>query len=59
MNNSEKCIWRLDDYEWNAWESECDYLFTLTDGTPLENKMVYCPRCGKKIVTIKQKENAE
>lgn len=22
-------------------------------------KMVYCPRCGKEIVIIKQKENAE
>ena len=29
--------------------SECDELWVTFDGTPLENNMHYCPRCGAKM----------
>lgn len=31
----------------DTWEcSECHEPFTLTEGTPEENKFYFCPRCG-------------
>ena len=42
----EECVWK------NAgeyWATECDGAFYLETGTPSDNKMIYCPYCGKKI----------
>ena len=34
----------------DTWEcSECHEPFTLTEGTPEENKFYFCPRCGAKM----------
>ena len=42
------CTWEQD--EWHGhWETECEHIFEFTDGGPLENEMVYCPYCGRKI----------
>jgi rubredoxin len=36
--------------EYGAWEcSECNLLWNIENGTPEENEMNYCPKCGKKI----------
>ena len=43
----EECAWREDQSD---WETDCGNRFTLFDGTPLENGMVYCCFCGKCIV---------
>lgn len=48
-----KCKWEpkenysefTDDY----WESACDHLWTLEEGTPKDNEMKYCPFCGLEI----------
>jgi hypothetical protein len=39
------CKWK-DDGEGN-YETDCGGLFTITRGTPKENKMKYCCYCGK------------
>ena len=40
------CTWRnTDEY----WESACGLAWWLVDGTPVENNMHYCPKCGGKI----------
>ena len=41
--------WVEDDDGWDGviWRcSECNALFTLTDGTPEENEYHFCPKCG-------------
>lgn len=40
-----KCGWTQD--ENGAWETECGNMFEVTDGTPYENDMKFCPYCGK------------
>ncbi len=47
-------IYVLVDDDANAWEcSECRDLWILNDGTPKDNYMNYCPKCGSKITNIK------
>lgn len=41
------CTW-TEDRDGN-WVTGCDNLFILTDGTPSENGMQFCPMCGKRI----------
>ena len=39
------------DSDWNLWQCEkCEFEWHLMSGTPPENEMSYCPRCGRKIV---------
>lgn len=47
-NETNNCIWVYyeDAYE-NYWETKCGNLFQIMAGTPSENKMKYCPYCGK------------
>ena len=44
---NEICEWHLDDEEMNAWESACGLVWCLNEGTPKENEMAYCPKCGR------------
>ena len=38
------------DVESNTWKcSVCGLRWTLNDGTPKENGMKYCPKCGNRI----------
>ena len=39
------CTWKEDDD--GHWHTDCNGMFTLFDGTPVENGMKYCPYCGK------------
>ena len=48
------CEWTLYDEENNLWETECDEISQIMDGTPKENTMRFCCYCGKKIVGGKQ-----
>ena len=33
------------------WECQkCELTWVFTDGDPSENEMVYCPKCGRKIM---------
>ncbi len=42
-----ECEWHLDEEEANAWESECGLVWCLDEGTPKENEMAFCPKCGR------------
>ena len=47
----ETCEMILVDDDTGTWEcSKCGELWTLNDGTPKENGMEYCPKCGRKII---------
>lgn len=54
MAKTEVCKWKYD-IDYGFWETGCGEAFTFTTGTPAENKMKYCPYCGKKLVPVKVK----
>ena len=41
----DKCEWTQDDD--GVWDTECGERYEVTDGSPGENDMKYCPYCGK------------
>ena len=43
------CKWWLDDDDWNAYASECGMMWILESGTPVENDIVYCHKCGRRV----------
>lgn len=45
---SDVCTWTED--EDGNWETGCDQIFVLIEGTPKQNGMNYCCYCGKRIV---------
>lgn len=44
------CTWEED--EDGLWNTECNNVFEIIDGTPEENKMKYCPYCGRILCQI-------
>lgn len=44
------CQWKFDPDGY--WQTSCDDQFCIADGTPAENRMIYCHHCGRRIVTI-------
>lgn len=42
------CLWTQD--EGGIYDTGCNNRFELVAGTPKDNKMKYCPYCGKLIV---------
>lgn len=47
-NKKDICTWKYDiDYDY--YHTDCGEDFTLMDGTPYQNKMRYCYRCGRKL----------
>lgn len=46
----DKCEWKQDEDQHGLWETDCGNLFDITEGTPHENGMNYCPYCGKHLV---------
>lgn len=47
------CNWRQSTYsdaECNAWQSDCDQYWSITEGTPPDNGMKFCHGCGKPLV---------
>ena len=49
------CKW-IEDQDGN-WEMGCGRIFSLNEGTPLENEMFYCPHCGDKIREVLYRSN--
>lgn len=41
------CEWSED--EDGVWNGTCGMAWELTNGTPKDNQMLYCPRCGGKL----------
>ena len=54
---SKKCKWKLnEEYDGGEfWSTACGGAFTVTEGTPKDNGMKFCPYCGKKLWQLKQK----
>jgi len=48
------CTWKeTSDFNMgNTWSGDCDILWTMMDGTPKENEMNFCPKCGKPLVEV-------
>ena len=50
------CIWTDMDDDYGGWETSCGEAFCLVDGTPRENKMHFCPYCGRKLKEVRENE---
>jgi len=50
---SEPCAWEYKTWG-EYWETGCSNAFTLNDGTPKDNGMVFCPYCGQKIEEVRE-----
>jgi len=48
----EVCVWTYDD-DSDSWDGTCGVKWILSDGTPKEHDMKFCPRCG---AVLKAKE---
>ena len=48
------CFWKLEDSESATWRSGCDEAWHFPEGTPMENKIKFCPFCGKRILEVGQ-----
>ena len=45
------CTWWQDgDSDSGTYGTSCGHYFSITDGTPKDNKMQWCCYCGKKLV---------
>lgn len=42
------CLWQHDDHS-DYWETSCGEAFFVTEGTPADNSMRFCPYCGARI----------
>jgi len=54
---SEICRWKEDSEGW--WGGSCGIRWCFDDGTPTENDVCYCPKCGKWMVEESESEKAE
>ena len=43
----ETCLWYEDGVDTNTWATSCGGYFSLNEGTPSENEMRFCYKCGK------------
>jgi hypothetical protein len=51
--NAKTCAWRLDtNPDAPTWRAECGAEWCLIEDGPVENGMVYCPRCGKRLAVL-------
>ncbi|HGF4019548.1 hypothetical protein [Burkholderia cenocepacia] len=46
-----ECEWKCDDIDNGIWESSCGESWSFIDGGPVENRMLFCHRCGGKLKT--------
>ena len=55
-----ECTWvEIDEDFFGGYETGCGGMFSLTTGTPRENKMAYCCYCGKPLKEVLLKENKD
>ncbi|MBR8423861.1 hypothetical protein [Burkholderia cenocepacia] len=47
-----ECEWKCDDIDNGIWESSCGESWSFIDGGPIENRMLFCHRCGGKLKTV-------
>lgn len=44
---SDACTWT--EAADGNWQTDCDHMFCLYDGTPKENHLAFCGYCGRKL----------
>ena len=54
----ETCKWKLGFEYADYYETSCGEAFQFTDGSPTENKMKFCPYCGKPLEEEPTKEES-
>lgn len=47
MKSAQFCAWAED--QDGTWETDCGGAFVVNDGTPHENRMAFCPYCGREL----------
>jgi hypothetical protein len=47
---------RAHDGDSDLWEGTCGVAWSLSDGTPKENGMGWCPKCGEELVEYKAED---
>lgn len=55
--NQKSCTWTED--EDGNWDTQCDNIFVIIEGTPTENKMKFCCYCGGRLKEVRYKEKEE
>jgi membrane protease subunit (stomatin/prohibitin family) len=53
------CEWKHGEDDSDAWETACGEMFCLNTGTPKENKVCFCPYCGKPLSEAAQPNDAK
>ena len=48
------CIWTYDEDQ-EVWETSCGDGFCLNEGSPITNKINFCPFCGEKVKVAYEK----
>lgn len=48
LRTPDRCQWTEDG---EAWATQCGDYFQIENGTPEDNRMVFCPHCGRPITT--------
>ena len=48
IRTPDRCQWTEDG---EAWATQCGDYFQIENGTPEDNRMVFCPHCGRPITT--------
>lgn len=51
QNTEAKCVWSEDSD--GIWTAKCGYTFVSYEGTPLKNKMKFCPSCGSRLFQVR------
>jgi hypothetical protein len=54
-----ECEWKCDDIDNSIWESSCGESWSFVDGGPVENRMLFCHRCGSKLKTAPASDQGE
>jgi hypothetical protein len=44
-----KCKWEKDNLDYDQYKTSCGNMFVFFEGSPEDNKMKFCPYCGKEI----------
>lgn len=61
MNDNKRCFWWRDasEMDGDAWVSDCGAHWVFIDGTPVDNDMRYCPRCGGELDQLPDTQDEE
>lgn len=47
-STTEYCCWNYDEDD-EYWDTGCGEAFCVMEGTPKDNRMKFCPYCGRRI----------